>query len=411
MLEFQLALSHLLSRKRQTIISLLGICVGVAFFMAISGLMRGSEYDFMQRLVENAPHITVYDEYRTGRKQPLDIEEPSAIYQLRGIKPRIEINGIRHYKQSLKTIRAMDGLVAAGILQGQALVTFSGITNNITLTGVIPDELFLVSTLNRYFTAGSLLNLTENPQGVLIGQRMAEKLHISLNDKIFVSTSSLTNLMKVVGIFSTGNASFDEHQIYADLRVAQKLLQKPNIANRIIIKLTNPERAISVAGIIERLLGYKSQSWQEASEDLMNLVKIRNLIMYAVVGAILLVAGFGIYNVISTIVLEKTKDIAILKSIGFDSSEIQRIFVLEGLILGSIGCVLGSLLGYLMMYMLSQIAIKSPFYSAPTFMPVYWGIDQFIMGIGFAMSASLLAAWLPARKAGKLQPVDILRGQ
>ena len=73
MLEFQLALSHLLSRKRQTIISLLGICVGVAFFMAISGLMRGSEYDFMQRLVENAPHITVYDEYRTGRKQPLDI--------------------------------------------------------------------------------------------------------------------------------------------------------------------------------------------------------------------------------------------------------------------------------------------------------------------------------------------------
>lgn len=366
----------------------------------------------MQRLIENSPHITVFDEYRYPRKQPLDLLHPNAIYQLNGTKPRIEKNGIRSYKTVLNDIRKIPGALAAGILNGQAIATYAGINKTANLTGIVPAELEQVSTIKRYMVEGSINNLATNEQSVLIGLRMAAKLQLTQGDRLFISTAvAKPTLLKIVGIFSTGNAAFDENQIYTNLRLAQKLLNKPNIVNRLIVKLNNPDNAIAFAFTVERNAGYKAQSWQEASQDLMSLVKIRNLIMYTVVSAILIVASFGIYNVISTIVSEKNKDIAILKSIGFDSKTIEQIFILEGLILGLLGCVFGVIFGLSMMYSLSTIAIKSPFYSAPTFMPVYWGVDQLLLAVSFALLSAVFAAWLPARKGGKLQPVDILRGQ
>jgi lipoprotein-releasing system permease protein len=199
-------------------------------------------------------------------------------------------------------------------------------------------------------------------------------------------------------------------QTFSLLNRVQNLLERPNVANRFILKLQDPQQSAVVAHQIERELGYKTQSWQEASQDLMNLVLIRNLIMYSVVSAILLVASFGIYNVISTVVLEKTKDIAILKSIGFEARDIERIFLIEGAILGLIGIIPGSVLGLTLMYGLSRIAIKSPFNTTSAFLPIDWSSDQILIAIAFAMLSALFAAWLPARKGGRVRPVDILRG-
>ncbi len=216
--------------------------------------------------------------------------------------------------------------------------------------------------------------------------------------------------MKIVAIFRTGTANYDDRQIYALLNRVQNLLEQPNIANMLIMKIKDPNQATSIAHRIEQDLGYKTQSWQEASEDLMSMVLIRNLIMYSVVSAILVVASFGIYNVISTVVLEKTKDIAILKSIGFDAGDIERIFLIEGTLLGLLGSIIGTALGLSLMYGLSRISFKSPFYTAEAYMPIYWGLDQLLLAVAFAMLSALGAAWLPARKGGRVRPVDILRG-
>ncbi|WP_374708381.1 ABC transporter permease [Chitinimonas sp. BJYL2] len=132
--------------------------------------------------------------------------------------------------------------------------------------------------------------------------------------------------------------------------------------------------------------------------------------MYSVVSAILIVASFGIYNTISTIVMEKTRDIAILKSMGFLAGDIKRIFLLEGLIVGAIGSVLGLLCGLGLMQLLASIRIRPPGGSEMVNLPIWWGSEQFLMAAGFALASCLLAAWLPARKAGNLHPVDILRG-
>jgi lipoprotein-releasing system permease protein len=132
--------------------------------------------------------------------------------------------------------------------------------------------------------------------------------------------------------------------------------------------------------------------------------------MYSVVSAILVVASFGIYNTISTIVMEKTRDIAIMKSMGFHARDVRRIFLYEGLIVGVIGSLAGLAVGSLLMKGLEQVALKPPGVNDVIHLPVWWGVDQFLIAAGFAMASCLAAAYLPARKAGRVHPVDILRG-
>ena len=406
-----IAISHLLSRRRQTIVSVLGITLGVSFFLAISAMMRGSENDFMQRLVDNSPHVTVYDEYRNPRQQPVQIAFPSAIADIHGMKPRTELRGIRQYKEKLALIARRTDLQIAAVLQGQVIASFAGMTRGVSITGVKPEQMKNVSRIEDYFVTGSLDSLSANPSGIIIGVGLADKFQLKMGDKLSITSPSGTiHLMKIVGLFNTGTTNYDESQTFALLNRVQNLLERPNVANRLILKLQDPQQSAVVAHQIERELGYKTQSWQEASQDLMNLVLIRNLIMYSVVSAILLVASFGIYNVISTVVLEKTKDIAILKSIGFEARDIERIFLIEGAILGLIGSIFGSLLGLTLMYGLSRIAIKSPFNTTSAFLPIDWSTDQILIAIAFAMLSALFAAWLPARKGGRVRPVDILRG-
>jgi lipoprotein-releasing system permease protein len=132
--------------------------------------------------------------------------------------------------------------------------------------------------------------------------------------------------------------------------------------------------------------------------------------MYTVVSAVLVVAAFGIYNVISTVVMEKRRDIAILKSMGFRARDIQVVFVLEGLILGIAGSIFGLLLGAAFMYGLGRIVMKFPGASEPLRMPMDWSVLQFVIAAAFAMAAALLAAFLPARRGASVHPAEILRG-
>jgi lipoprotein-releasing system permease protein len=410
-LPVSIAISHLLSRKRQTIVSLMGISLGVAFFLAVASLMYGSELDFIKRLVDNSPHVTVYDEYRNPQAQPVTKVFPKSVVELRHLKPRTEVRGIRQYKEKLAYIAKMPGLRVAPILTGQTIVSYAGKDLGVSITGVVPDMMKHVTTIEEHFVAGSLDSLTTNPDGIIIGIALAEKLRTQLGQNLTVASSEgVVRTMKIVGLFSTGNTRNDETQTYVLMKRAQNLLNRPNAANRFVMTLNNTDDAPRVAQHLENVFGYKTQPWQETTQDLMSMIKIRNTIMYSVVSAILIVASFGIYNVISTVVMEKTRDIAIMKSVGFHARDIRRIFLVEGAILGAIGSIAGTLLGLGMMLGLSYVRFKTPFQTEETYMPVYWGWGQIAIGASFAIASALAAAYLPARKGGRMHPVDILRG-
>jgi lipoprotein-releasing system permease protein len=405
------AVKHLLARKRQSVVSLLGIVLGVAFFLAISSLMQGSEADFIRRLVDNTPHITITDEYRNPREQPAEIVYRGAALELRDVKPETETRGIRGFGQMLDYLHTIPGLKASPMLVGQALVSFAGKDIGIALNGVVPAELNTVSTIHTYMTQGSIDDLIANPDGIVIGSELARVMSLRMNENLTVAaTTGQIHTFKIVGVFHTGRASFDEGQAFVALKRVQSLLNRPNRVNNIIIKLTDPYTARDVAARIEQRVGYKSVSWQEASEDIMSTLTIRNIIMYSVVSAVLIVAAFGIYNIISTVVMEKQRDIAILKSMGFHARDIEWIFVTQGAVLGVTGCALGLPLGMILMAMFMGLEFKVPGSTDPISIPMDWSWYQFAIAGGFALIAATLAALLPARKAARVQPVDILRG-
>jgi lipoprotein-releasing system permease protein len=410
-IEIEVALAHLTHRKRQTLVSLTGVVLGVAFFLAVSSLMRGSEKDFLKRLVDNSPHITVSDEYRLPRVQPAVLRWANGAVHISSVKPQTETRGIRGYRQKLEFVESLPGLRVAPVLVGSAVLSFAGQQEAVTLSGVVPATMKTVSTIEEKIVEGSLGALSANPNGIVIGKGLAEKFILRLGSTVsVVASSGVARPMKVVGIFRTGNASYDETQTFALLKRTQLMLDRPNRVNRFIIQLDDPYAARDVAKHIEATIGYKSVSWVEASEDILSLLLVRNIIMYSVVSAILLVASFGIYNTLSTIVLEKTRDIAILKSMGFHAHDVRIIFLLQGIIVGVIGSVFGLALGVGLMKVLSVIELKPPGVTEIVHLPVWWGPEQYAMAAAFALVSCIAAAYLPARRAGRVHPVDILRG-
>lgn len=406
-----IALKHLLARKRQSMVSLMGIILGVAFFLGISSIMQGSEQDFIKRLVDNSPHITISDEYRDPRVQPAQKLYKDSMVAVRNIKPLTETRGIRGYEKILGKLKNTPGLVASPVLAGEGIITYAGQETGITLNGMIPEEIDSVSTIRDYMVEGSLDRLFGNPDGILIGVTLAKDLSLSLNDMItVVAPSGDVKRFKIVGIFKTGRGGYDKGQAFINLKRAQTLLNRPNRINAILVKLDDPQQALALSKDVEAIVGYKAESWQEVSADLMNTLAIRNIIMYSVVSAVLIVAAFGIYNVISTVVMEKHRDIAILKSMGFQSEDIRRVFLIQGVLLGIAGNMVGMPLGAIMIKGLSTIQFKPPGSSDPISMPVSWGWEQFAVAAAFALCAAVLAAYLPARKGAQLMPVDVLRG-
>lgn len=406
-----IALKHLLSRKRQSVVSLMGIVIGVAFFLAISSLMQGSQKDFIKRLIDNAPHITVSDEFRTARAQPAYRVYTQGLLELRNVKPLTETRGIRGYKKILEDLKATPGVRASAALSGQALLSFAGKDVNITLNGMLPEDIRDITTIEEHMVRGSVDDLIADRSGIILGQSLMEKLSLNFGDNITLAASTRqVRVFKIIGFFRTGRSEYDERQAFVDIKRVQSMLDRANRVNSIIIKLDNPDHALVFSKELESRIGYKAVSWQEASEDLLNTLVIRNIIMYSVVSAVLIVAAFGIYNIISTVIMEKHRDIAILKSIGFHARDIKHIFLIQGIALGVAGLIVGLPLGCAFMYLLMQIRFRPPGATEPINMPLDWSAPQFFIAAVFALSAAILAAWLPARKAAKLLPVDILRG-
>lgn len=406
-----IALSHLAHRRRQSLVSILGVALGVSFFIGMSSMMRGFQQDFVARVIDVQPHVLIRDEWRHPPRQPAEILYPQAAVGLSGLEPRDEPRGLRDAPAILDAVSAMAGVAAAPTLSGQVLLRFGARDVSVGMTGIEPVRERRVSKLADDLIAGRLDDLSSAANGIILGEGVAEKAGAALGDMVTAtSPAGVTMRMKVVGIFATGITAVDNFETYALLKKAQILQDRPNVVNRIRLKLADIGRAEEVARRIEARFGWRTESWQEASRNVLGIFVIQNGIMYSTVSAILIVACFGIFNVISTVVFEKVRDIAILKSIGFAERDVRRIFVLEGLAVGLAGTACGFLLGYGMVEFLASLEFRiEGFVRAQGFV-----LDRspwaYVTAGGAATASATLAAWLPARRAAKLDPVDIVRG-
>jgi lipoprotein-releasing system permease protein len=406
-----IAAAQLRHRRRQTVVSTLGISLGVGFFIATSSVMSGSERDLTQRLVDNAPHITVKDEFRTASPQPVFLAFPQGAVSLVNTKPREYLRGIKNHVAKVEELAQRPGVIAESALTGQAIVRYANKDVSASVAGIDPEKERLLTKVERDMRQGSLMRLKTASQGIVIGNGMSVKLGLGIDDlATVVSPAGLVRRMKVVGIFRTGNLLLDEGQVYMLLKDAQVLLDKPFIANQIRIKIADPNGAETFAADLESRWGYRSESWQEVNRDFLGLFVIRNAITYSIVSAIMIVASFGIFNIISTVVMEKRRDIAILMSMGFRSGDIQAIFLIQGVFVGLFGMVLGWGIGLVLLQMLASVEFNIPGMTEKQGFVLDKGFFQFGVGGLFALVSAVAAAWYPARKAATVRPVDIIRG-
>jgi len=410
-LAFDIAISHLRSRRRQSAVSILGVMLGVGFFIGMASMMQGFQRDFVARVIDTSPHITIKDEYRRPPPQPAQKLFAGGAVSLVGLKPRDEPRGIRNARGIMQAVAEIQGIHVAPTLSGQAFLRYGAKDVSATLIGIEPNAERRVTKLESDLMAGSLDALYSAPNGIILGEGLAQKVGAEMNNTLsVVSPEGVLLKMKVVGIFRSGITTIDNFQAYALLKKAQVLQDRQNVINQIRIRIDDITRSRAIAAKIEQQFGYRTEPWEETNSNVLGIFVIQNGIMYSTVGAILIVACFGIFNVISTVIYEKTRDIAILKSIGFREGDIKRIFVIEGLLVGAVGTLLGWLLGFAIIEFLGSLRFSiEGFIKAQGFI-LYRSWIHYALSGGFAITSATFAAWLPARRAARLNPVDIVRG-
>ncbi len=411
-LSIQIALTHLKAKPRQTLIAMLGVTFGISMYIAMVSLMTGLNDFTEQMTMAISPDIRIYNDKTEPEPGIIDELFPDAIKLLHHPRPKAESPRIRNAKQIADILRQdprVKGVSAQ--VSSQAFYNYGPTQLNGNIVGVDVLEEDKLYHIRDQMKEGKIEDLLSFPDAVIMGAGLARKLQVKKGDRITVTTpEGVTITLKVCGIYKTGIGLVDNVRAYANISTVQKMLGKDaSFLTDIQVKLWNNTEAISLAQSWERLYGYTAEDWQTANSTYLTGVKIRNVMTWSVSITLLIVAGFGIYNIMSMTIMNKMKDIAILKAMGFSDGDVLRIFLTESLSLGFLGSLGGLVFGFLLSLLLAQVPLDGgDFFSLDT-LPVKFDIQFYITGILFGLITPALAGYLPAVKAGNMDPIEILR--
>ena len=404
----EIALTHILTRKRQTIVASFGVAIGIAIYICLNTLMIGTNRYSDNAIFKTTPHIRVYKEDEISKPLSKDTSQQKGTIVI--VNPKISnisknlINPIKLMNDIKKQeqVTSVAPMVTASIFYNNGKSQLTGVGWGINITEA--DAMFDIQST---MVVGDLKTLANTPNGIVIGVGIANKLNIRLNDNISVISSvGIIKLMKVVGFFKSSNAVTDKSKSYMNLATAQQLLgEGPNYVTDIYVKIKNPEEAPKYAEVLSKLTGYTTEDWKAANELFVAGKKIRAVMFSFISWAILLVAAFGIYNILNMTVSQKLNDIAILKANGFSGKDVVRIFVMEAMVMGLIGTAIGFLLGLIIVTLLSKIYIGADI----GYFPIQFELSVSMTGAAVGLLVTFLAGYIPARKASKVDPVAIFR--
>jgi lipoprotein-releasing system permease protein len=403
----------LTKRKRQTIVSLLGIAIGITAFIVMSAMMRGFQKYIIAQAIDVNAHVTLKTEQKEDKYRILRLAYgEGVIAEVLGSKPKDIKDKIVGYKFIIEKYQVKEGVIGvAPHLTGQAILRYGTKDKPVSILGIDPELERRASVIDRFMVYGRLDQLLIERNTIVLGKMLAEDLGIhEIGKKVnLIAPNGTIHVLKVVDLFDSGIVAYDESRVYIDLRTLQAILEKPNEVNELIFKIKDVDKAEALARAISKETGYYAESWQIAFRNFLQLFRMQNLITNIIVFAILVVSAFGIFNIMMMTVLEKKRDIAILKAMGYESVEIIKIFVFQGVVIGVVGGVLGCILGYLCREWLGTLRFEfTGLIKSEGFIldknPMF-----FLYGFIYANLFSFLASFYPSYKASKLYPVDIFR--
>ncbi|MFA5249937.1 MAG: FtsX-like permease family protein [Parachlamydiales bacterium] len=408
-----LALRHLAARKKQTFFTVLGIFFGTAAFVVISTMMLGFREYLLGELVNNDAHVHIKAREEFLEEHSLDRYFSRGNYLFWKTAPsgRISSEGVTNPEKWYQILEK-DPRVAFFSPQCATFATCgygkSAISTN--FVGCDPAKQKLMTKVGSHMTAGNFADLERSNHCIVLGHQVEKKLGVKLAQNILVSTPFGPPIpFKVVGIFRTDNVFLD-FCAYGKLEDVQLLKNSPRQVTEIAVKLHDHSQALKLASLWSGLGLEKIESWDQINANIFEMFKIQDAVRFLSVGAVLLVAGFGIYNVLNMTVMQKRKDIAILRSMGYSTKEVVFLFFSQGLILGLAGASLGLIFGYFFGLYLETIPFGGgPLSMGPGHLMVSRSPWIYLQGGVMGLLSSALASLLPARSSGRLSPIEIIR--
>ncbi|WP_029038741.1 ABC transporter permease [Salinimicrobium xinjiangense] len=410
-----IAKTHLVSKLRQTLIAALGVTFGIGSYITLVSFMTGLNQMLDDLILNQTPHVHIFNEIKPTEEQPVTLTDGVAgsFNVVYSVRPKLSQKKIHNAKPLMEYLNR-DERVKGAIPQVKTQVFY--VAGSIELGGNLSgveilkeEELF---NLGDYIVKGSARDLHNTSNGIILGAGVAEKLSLEVGDRVQVTTVKGDIFpLKIVGIYQSGIVEIDNVQSYTNLGTVQRILGEPeSYITDINLKLFDIEEAIPIAEAVEKQFGLTAIDVQTANAQFETGTTVRNLITYAVSITLLVVAGFGIYNILNMLIYEKMNDIAILKATGFSGKDVQLIFMSQALIIGFLGGVIGLLLGYGLSVLISNTPFDTEALPTVETYPVNFDMAFYVIGISFAMLSTFFAGYFPSRKARKIDPVRIITG-
>lgn len=385
-----------------TILSIAGVTVGVMALIIVIAVMAGFESDLKKRILGVESHLVVY---RHGES-------------------------IRNYRDLSREVAALPGVKAATpIVHDQVMLRSSAGVSGAVIRGIDTETAGGVISVLKPAMLRELHPARQDkggafaPPGIILGLELGRQLGVTVGDVIFIISPGgmlspaghlpAMRRFKVVAFFESGMYEFDGSLAYVHLSEAQKMLRTPNAVSGIEVCIDDIDQAQKIAAKIDDTLGFPfwTRTWMQMNKNLFSALKLEKTVMFIILALIVLVAAFNIASSLIMMVMEKTKDVAILKAMGATNQSIRKIFVLKGVAIGAIGTALGVIFGSILCWLLEKyqfIKLPADVYFITT-LPVQLEILDVVMIAVAAIVICFLATLYPASQAAKLNPVDAIR--
>ena len=412
----EIAKTHLLAKKRTTFTAMLGVTFGIGMYVLMISFMSGFNEFLEDSLLSATPDISIYNDIKTNYSHSI-LDEISDTGKILNVvhhpKPKDITPNVRNSQKIIEDLRKDARIKAISpLLSTQVFYNNGPVQINGSLQGVnILDEAKL-SGLDVKMKTGKVENLLTVNNGILLGHSLATRLNVQMGDLVTLATPNGSSMrFRVVGTFQFGLGSLDLVRSYVSLSNVQQLLGKDNqYVTNINMKLVNNVQATAMAKEFNTRYGYKADDWQNANASAMVSITIRNVMTFVVSFTLLVVAGFGIYNIMSMTIQNKLKDIAILKAQGFSGPDVRSIFLAESVTIGAMGAITGLGLGFLMSWGVWHLPFPVNDNISITHYPVTFHWYHYAFGVVFGMLTTFIAGLMPSVRASKIDPVAILRG-
>ena len=404
-INLDIAKTYLFSNKKMTAVATLGVVLGMSIYIFMNSMLVGFDKSSSASIFKTTPHIRIYNDDVISKpliqdtKEKYIITNPKIVPKTNTlINPKVIIETL----SKLSDVTVVTPQVATSVFfnNGKSQIAGSAI-------GIKPEEANIMFDIKSYMVEGNFDVLKSNSNGIIIGSGIAEKMSLGIGDNVSITSSkSVTKNLKIIGIFKTNNSKVDKTTSYVNIASAQQFLKEgTSYVTDINVNILNPEKAEKTATTISNLTGYKAEGWKEANATFMAANKMRKIIITFVSFTILIVAGFGIYNILNMTITQKINDIAILKAMGFKGKDVIRIFVTQAISIGVAGVLGGMLIATVLISILKNVYVGGDI----GYFPIDYEPLKYLQGVIVGLFITFFAGYIPAKKAAKVDPVSIFR--